>query len=110
MATNSQVYAKKLYSLILDLPQTTSASWSEDEDYTSYTATIETRVGRLCLFWDNDQSKLYHIHTRFDNVKLATRSFINCNPHSGKWNHYITKPYNPRKAAQAMLTTLEGVL
>ena len=68
---------------------------SEDEQLGLYDWLIESKYGPLLLRVDDYERKVRYgrteqvgaVFTRFDDVTRAPR-FVDCNPHSGKWNHH----------------------
>ena len=72
-------FVKQATQLLLDLGAT------EEE---GYSFTLQTKAGLLRLHvTENKTSGPGTVFTRFDDPKAA-RKLVDCNPHSGKWNHH----------------------
>ena len=53
-----------------------------------YEFAIQTKVGLLhLLVTENTTTGPGTVFTRFDDPKAAS-AIVDCNPHSGKWNHF----------------------
>jgi hypothetical protein len=67
---------------------------------------IETKVGKLEISIEKEQKTCFTVFARFDDPKRA--SVYGCNPHSGKYNFFMTlTPQNGEKAAEAAFKTYE---
>ena len=79
-------------------------SFTFDTGRTSKTWTVDTKAGkaRVSLFGDG-----FEIYIKFEDVERAKANpyFSNCNPYSGKWNHYFEPDAIP--ALERILSLLE---
>jgi len=74
-------FVKQATQLLLDLGATAEVG-------KSYPFTLNTKTGLLRLHvTENTTSGPGTVFTRFDDPEAA-RAIVNCNPHSGKWNHH----------------------
>jgi len=71
---------------------------------------LETRVGRLSLHPDENQTiGLGTVFARFDNPDAA-RQLVDCNPFSGKWNFHYFNGWTVETAIGNLLSRLQDVL
>jgi len=68
---------------------------------------LNTVVGPLYITLYKNQSFLYTVYSKFENVEQAKLKF-NCNPYSGKYNiHYSAKGNTEKYAIQSVLRHFE---
>ena len=60
---------------------------SSDCNLTRFEYKIETIYGPLKLSFYSDKSLIFTLFTKFDHPEKA-KTYLNCNPHSGKWNFH----------------------
>jgi hypothetical protein len=74
-------FVKSATQLLLDLG-------AQQSEYLAYDLAIQTKVGLLhLLVTENNTTGPGTIFTRFDDPEAA-RQVVDCNPSSGKWNHF----------------------
>ena len=74
-------FVKSAKKLLLDLG-------AEQSERLAYEFAVQTKAGILrILVTENTTTGPGTVFTRFDNPEAA-RELVDCNPHSGKWNHF----------------------
>ena len=71
---------------------------------------LQTKAGRLTFFPDiSGRDELGTVFARFDDPKAA-RQLVECNPHSGKWNHHYFDGWTVETATDDFTARLRRVL
>ena len=100
--------AKKFLTLIQkELISIGAILKSTDELYFNFT--LETKVGNINIFVPKEQSIVYSVYARFDNVQVA-KEVCDCNPHSGKYNAHISGSASPIDACIDIAGQYEALL
>ena len=72
---------------------------------------LHTKAGRLTLHPDDHDyaGEVGTVFSRFDNPQAARR-FVDCNPHSGKWNHHYFNGWTVETAIADLASQLRRIL
>lgn len=71
--------------------------------------TLETKVGLLTIDLRTEQNSCYTLFSRFKEPQRAAIHFP-CNPHSGKYNAFISNDVTPEQAANIAVEMLKTTL
>ncbi|MCP4393402.1 MAG: hypothetical protein GY804_03915 [Alphaproteobacteria bacterium] len=75
-----------------------------------YEYTLQTKAGKLFVIFYLEDSAVYTVFTRFENVLNGRDLTHNSNPYSGKWNHhYSVDCIRPEDAANTIVNSLKYV-
>ena len=97
-----QLFLTKAVKLLLDL--------GAQQDGEPDRFTMPTKAGILRLHPDDHQTEgLGTVFTRFDDPQAA-RQLVNCNPHSGKWNHHYFGGWTVEATLTDLSTQLRRIL
>ena len=71
---------------------------------------LQTKVGRLTLIPRENQAEgLGAVFCRFNCPNLA-RTLVDCNPYSGKWNHYYFSGWTVETACEDFASRMRPLL
>lgn len=70
---------------------------------------MDTRVGLLYIHLPKEQKGCYAVFSRFHEPARASKEF-DCNPHSGKWNMFLSKTAPSPKMAEIAVGTFQLTL
>jgi len=74
-----------------------------------YNFEINTIAGKLLLKVEEEQKYLYALFARFEEPEKAKQHFL-CNPHSGKYNWFLSANVTGKEAAKIALSHIEFVI
>jgi hypothetical protein len=98
-----QLFLTRAVKLLLDLG-------AQQDGGEMYRFALPTKAGLLRLHPDDHQTEgLGTVFSRFDDPQAA-RQLVDCNPHSGKWNHHYFGGWTLHAALTDLSTQLRRVL
>lgn len=102
----SDKFVKEFTKLILEIG---AKVIDVNPNYPYHEFELDTQVGLLTISLPKEQSICYTVFSRFKEAGRASKEFA-CNPHSGKYNSFISNDLMPEKAAEVSVVTFKLTL